>query len=674
MFKKRNIGISIGTKLLLGVVFLVLILGAFGMYLAGTLNNVRSSFSDLDSRYDALRQITSLEHVNAILTDATKSYVLTGDPRWEDIYDQASLEFDLRAQELSRLITGTGQEELFAQFIEHSDDLRAIELLILSKVREGDFERANELFDVEYQQKQLEALDILNAIRLEMESSLSEIIQRNRVVILFSENVLVAFLIALIILITVIALAVSYLIASSLRELRDTVEGIMDGDLSKRARVRSHDEIGQLAVAFNHMTAKLEDSYHDLEEKVEEKTKELRHNVREVQDTNEELEQSKAALISVMEDLKAEKRRLAHAKARDEAILSSIGDGMIMIDAQGVILRVNQQAARLLDMKQGEYKGKRFLDIVPAYEDEKLVHEHDRPMTRALVEKEKITSNNFEFETRRGGRIAVSITATPVSLDGEIIGAVIVFRDISHEKAVDKAKTEFVSLASHQLKAPLTSIKWNSQMLLEEDLGQLSGDQKEVLRNLYESNEHMIDLVNALLNISRIELGTFVIEPERTDLREVTDSVLEEQEAAIEEKHLRVRTDYPKMLAPVSVDPNLTRIIFQNLISNAVKYTPDGGSIAVSIAKDSGEIIFAVKDTGYGIPESEQHRIFEKMFRSSNVRDVNGNGLGLYVVKEIMEASGGRVWFESEEGEGSTFYAAIPESGMKPKEGTKKLS
>lgn len=243
-------------------------------------------------------------------------------------------------------------------------------------------------------------------------------------------------------------------------------------------------------------------------------------------------------------------------------------------------------------------------------------------------------------------------------------------------QAVDKAKGEFVSLAAHQLLTPTTSIKWNSEMLLNGDFGQLNQQQTESVKEIGNTNHRMQTLVKGFLNLSRIELGVFAIEPEPLYFADTCESVLTELQPHILEKKHAVTKRFDSGLPPVPADPNLLRIIFQNYLSNAVKYAPDNGRITATIRLIGKEIILSVSNNGPGIPLQDQPKIFSKMFRAGNAAemDEDGNGLGLYLVKEIVRNAGGRVWFESIPDQQTTFYASFPITGMKHKTGTKALS
>jgi len=250
--------------------------------------------------------------------------------------------------------------------------------------------------------------------------------------------------------------------------------------------------------------------------------------------------------------------------------------------------------------------------------------------------------------------------------------------DITEEKEVDRAKSEFVSLASHQLRTPLTTINWYTEMLLNEDGGKISEEQRSYLEEIHVSNRHMVELVSSLLNVSRIELGSLMVNPTNINLLNLIEEIIKFHKVIISSKKIKFSYKVSKKVpTKFLADKKLLGIVFQNILSNSINYTPDRGSISLSLNLDKSEknIIFKVSDSGYGIPKSQQSKIFTKLFRADNAQkiDTNGTGLGLYIVKSIIDKSGGKVWFESMEGKGTTFYISLPIEGMKKIEGTKSL-
>jgi signal transduction histidine kinase len=267
-----------------------------------------------------------------------------------------------------------------------------------------------------------------------------------------------------------------------------------------------------------------------------------------------------------------------------------------------------------------------------------------------------------------------------------------VAQDVSKHQELNKAKTDFVALASHQLRTPLSIIKWYVDFLILGDAGPVTQEQKKYLAEVYRSNERLIELVNALLDVSRIDVGTFAIEPEPTDIIERAETALGKLSDEIAKKKITVEKQYD-FLPKINLDPRLTKIVFVNILSNAVKYTPEGGRIIVKIKKTEKDIFIRITDTGCGIPKEEQPKIFTKMFRAVNAQRIEsiGTGLGLYIVKAVIEKSGGKIWFESpsldllleaeqagrkldSQKQGTTFNITMPLKGMKPRQGTKKLS
>lgn len=193
---------------------------------------------------------------------------------------------------------------------------------------------------------------------------------------------------------------------------------------------------------------------------------------------------------------------------------------------------------------------------------------------------------------------------------------------MTQENKIDKAKSEFVSLASHQLRTPLSAINWYTEMLIAGDAGKLNAEQKKYVGEVYAGNQRMVQLVNALLNVSRLELGTFVIEPELTDIVLLAQAVIDEQKQSIKAKKVLFSAILPKDTPLIEIDPKLMRMVFQNLLANAIKYSPEGGEVSFTVLqKNKKTIQIKIADNGYGIPMHQQDKIFTKLFRADNVRE-----------------------------------------------------
>ena len=184
----------------------------------------------------------------------------------------------------------------------------------------------------------------------------------------------------------------------------------------------------------------------------------------------------------------------------------------------------------------------------------------------------------------------------------------------------------------------------------------------------------MVALINSLLNVSRVDMGTFIIEPELVAPKSLIQEVISDLDARIKDKKLEIIEEYAEV-PPIHLDTKLFRMIIENLLTNSIKYTPDSGQVKVQLSSDDKYLTITVSDNGYGIPEDQQKKIYSKLFRADNIKmqDTDGTGLGLYLVKSIITAVNGKISFQSAENKGTTFKVQLPISGMRPKSGEKKL-
>jgi signal transduction histidine kinase len=225
------------------------------------------------------------------------------------------------------------------------------------------------------------------------------------------------------------------------------------------------------------------------------------------------------------------------------------------------------------------------------------------------------------------------------------------------------SQSNFINLTSHQLRTPLSGMKWLLELLQKSDTGNLNKKQKDFIEKIYTSNERMIALVNDLLEVTRIEQGDTKLYLQPTDLTSVIRGLIKEKEKEVKKKHLQVSfTTEQEPFPLVKTELNKIKQALFNIISNAVSYTPENGKIVIDLTKQDDMVLGTISDTGAGIPKDQQKTIFTKFFRGSNITtlETSGTGLGLYISKAFIEASGGRLWFKSEEGKGTTFYFTLP--------------
>lgn len=353
--------------------------------------------------------------------------------------------------------------------------------------------------------------------------------------------------------------------------------------------------------------------------------------------------------------------------AKDKAILESIGEGLVVFsdiaENKGKIIYVNKAFEEITGWKPEEVVNNDSFTLKMSDSEETTSPLLNKDVYRKILKGEKITTGinrPYYYFNKDGAKFPVASIITPIILEDKIIGLVDVFKDVTKELQVDRAKTEFVSLASHQLRTPLSVIKWYTEALLSKNPIK-SLNREKYLQEVYHGNERMIKLVNNLLNVARLEMGKLKINSEVVNPVKLLQEVVETQKIKIFEKNQSITIE-PENVPDTYVDIELLKMVFANIIFNAIKYTPEKGKIECKVKQDKSNILFEISDNGIGIPESEQGKIFEKLYRASNALTVDreGAGLGLYLVKEIMKILGGSIKFKSKPGEGTTFYIEIP--------------
>lgn len=397
---------------------------------------------------------------------------------------------------------------------------------------------------------------------------------------------------------------------------------------------------------------------------------------------SEQSRQLREAKEKVEEIVKERTQELQETQARLLASIESLSLGFVILELNGEIFLRNTMFTALLGGKEAA-----SILAVDSLHDGKINLES---LFKEAVDKKQPTVHKaIPFENK-----FLRIFTTPISLNSsqQLIGAVMIIEDATKEQQIDRAKSEFVTLASHQLRTPLTIIRWHLEAM-RKIMGQDAP--KRVLNSLThidEGTKRMVALVRALLNVSHIEVGKLAIVPKPLDVVALLQTVVDELQPDIDEKKIVIKKAYEPNLPPIMADVNLFTVILENLLTNAVKYSPEGATIAIDVKlKPGNEIpncpkpedhffLISVSDMGYGIPKEEQSKIFTKMYRADNIKllKVSGTGLGLYITKAVVEICGGVIWFKSPTEKipagvnnlpGSTFYVAMPEKGVAPKKG-----
>jgi len=371
----------------------------------------------------------------------------------------------------------------------------------------------------------------------------------------------------------------------------------------------------------------------------------------EIKQTEKELKRTQTALLNILEDTEREREKAEEEKRKTQAIIVNFTDGLLVFDNQNRLTSMNLQAEKLLNVKSKKLIGKSIIELSKI------------PKTEMLVKQLKGDVKIFRQEFKINKELTLEFSTVLLETEEQNTGFLIVLHDVTREKIIERLKTEFVSISAHQLRTPLSAIKWTLKMLLDGDLGGITTEQEEFLQRTYRSNERMIKLVNSLLDVSRIEEGRFMYKPVLHDFTSMVETFVGNYKDEAKRRKINLKFIKPKKKLPkVLIDREKIGLALQNLLDNALKYTLGGGNVTVSLKKVGQEIEFKIKDTGIGIPKFQHERVFKKFFRSEGAirLETEGSGLGLFIVKNVVEAHGGKIRFESNVNEGSTFWFTLP--------------
>lgn len=377
--------------------------------------------------------------------------------------------------------------------------------------------------------------------------------------------------------------------------------------------------------------------------------------------TNDELGYLATSFNTMISAVRDNQKNLREEKVKTEALLASLGEGMLATDKSGNIITMNRMAEKMLRIKSADVIGKKAVDVIKALdENNKEIPREQRALSLSTTKASTISKMMF-YHRKDDGYFPVAITITPVVLEGETVGSIEIFRDITKEKEIEKTRGDLLSLASHQLRTPLSGTKWLIETLRNGLKGPLTVGQREYIDEIYRVNERMTSLVHDMLEVLRIEGDDVQIKEERVSVKVLLSTIFETFHGVAESKKISIIIPENADFA-INTDPLLLRNVLESIVSNAINYSETGRDVVISVEKDDSEIVFAIKDSGIGIPKNEQWQIFERFYRASNAKtfDTRGSGLGLYIAATFAKKIGAKLSFESEAGNGSTFYVHLP--------------
>lgn len=461
---------------------------------------------------------------------------------------------------------------------------------------------------------------------------------------------------------------VYFYVARPIKQLTTAVEATAQGDLTKRVEVTTKDELGRLADAFNTMSDKLSRSYDSLENRVQEKTSELTEILTKFEEKNKELERSQVATINLLEDLEEEKtaierkvkertKQIEHEKSKLLQVTGNMRGGAILLNEAKEVVFSNEKAYNLLGVSAKDSSSEHVLDAFSEYfSGEEIKAQMERCFAKESFNVPEIIGGGKVYE------IFFHYIHGTDEMDESATGYFILFYDITEAKLLERSKSELVAVASHQLRTPLTAMRGNVEMLVDESYGPLNKDQHELLDDIEVSTIRLITMVNEMLDITKIERGDLEMTLERLSVKEILSSVADDLRSYARRHEFEISLNGVSEDLFVNGDKLRVRQVFQNLIDNAIKYSSHPGKLEISATSKDSVVEVTFKDNGIGVPQNEQSRLFDRFYRASNTVKTasSGSGLGLYIVKSIAVQLGGDIRFTSEEGVGTTFFVELP--------------
>jgi PAS domain S-box-containing protein len=447
--------------------------------------------------------------------------------------------------------------------------------------------------------------------------------------------IVIAFVTALALLFITWALF-QWLINRRITKLRVVSEKIAAGDLHALVNLQGDDEIKKLADVFDAMTKKLKELYEGLEKRIAERT--------------DELEQ----------ETKRTEREAENTKKFYEAV-EAAAEHIVITDADAKIIYANKAAETTTGYSRQEIIGNR-----PSLWGKQMEGEFYERMWKTIKFDKKTFHGEIKNKRKNGERYFADIHVSPIlDSQGNVKFFIGIERDITPEKELESARADFLSLASHQLRTPLTGTKWLIETMQQGIVGKIPKKQKEYIDQLYSINERMIKLVADMLSVLIFESGSPSMKIQRFSVSRLYDELFLMVEPAAKKKKIVLSSlckDSGDQVLEVETDFQMLRSIVECFTSNAIDYSERGQEIKLNAQETADAVVLSVQDNGIGIPKKEQSRIFERFYRTSNAKGFKpeGTGLGLYIAALLAQKLGVRVSFESKEGSGSTFYVHVP--------------
>ncbi len=623
------------------------------------------------SQLDSLAQKIMSYH--QILTESVRNYATNGDLIWKDRY--RTMEPKLEAFIAQALRKGDQDDrKIFSSVLAAKKRFVAMEYEAISYAESGIQPRALAILEnPEYWKAKGEYKEGLqNYIDRRGEkfgqaiqvagSRVDQAVVQARQRIKNSIRIILIFSLLAILMALVLGFFVARSIIRPLQSLDEGVRKIGKGDLKHRIKVETQDEIGGVAQAFNNMAYELRESYSGLERKVREKTKELAQKVAEIEEKNRTLQEAEFATLRALGEVEVATRKIEREKVEYEALLASLGDGMMAFDQKGRIIMANTQAEQMLGIKPGEAIGKALTDLIRLEDDKNHEIAPEQNPVRLALSMGRRLSASLYYVRRDGSKFPVSATVSPIILDAATIGAVEIFRDITREKEIDQMKTEFISTVSHELRTPLTVIREGVSLVYDGMLGPVTADQQKFLNVSLQDIDRLKRIIDNLLDVSKIEAGKVGLKRELVDFSRLVQAVAMGFYSTARSKHLEIRTTLPQEGSlKVYIDRDKIIQVFTNLIGNALKFTQEG-HIVIQVEDDESFLHCTVADTGRGIAAEDLPKVFGKFeqFGRQEGPGEKGTGLGLAICKGIVEMHGGKIHVESQPNTGSRFIFSIP--------------